>query len=82
MKLLGRSHRSKDAKKRIVYSLEKTKELLGLPEDYEIAFMAGSDTGAFEAAMWNLLGSRPVDSLYWESFGKDWFNDIANELKI
>ncbi len=44
--------------------------------------MPASDTGAIEMAMWNLLGSRPVEVLSWEVFGKDWKKDIEEQLKI
>lgn len=33
-------------------------------------------------AMWNLLGERPVDVVYFESFGKTWANDIQKQLKL
>ena len=33
-------------------------------------------------AMWNLLGSKPVEILAWEVFGNDWKKDILEQLKI
>lgn len=80
--ILGRSHRSKLGKSRLNLSVVKTKEILGLPEDYRVGIVPASDTGAFEMAMWSMLGPRPVDVFYWESFGKGWCNDIQNELKL
>ena len=44
--------------------------------------MTGSNTGALEAAMWSLLGSRGVDVMAWENFGKDWVIDVLDQLKI
>ena len=38
--------------------------------------------GAFEAAMWSLLGARPVTVLVWESFSEGWATDIAKQLKL
>mgnify|MGYP002620765373 FL=1 len=80
--LTGRSHRSKEGKARLALAIEKTRALLGLPDGYHVGIMPGSDTGAFEAAMWSLLGSRGVDVLAWEAFGKIWVVDILRELKI
>lgn len=80
--LLGRSHRAKDGKARLKRAIELTRALLAVPDDYLIAIMPGSDTGAFEAALWSMIGARPVDALAWESFGKIWITDIIKQLRI
>ncbi len=80
--LVGRSHRAKAPKARIAELLERSHALLGLPADYRIGLVPGSDTGAFEMAMWNLLGARGVDVLAFESFGYGWQSDIEGQLRI
>jgi phosphoserine aminotransferase len=80
--LVGRSHRAKAPKARLAELLDRSHALLGLPEGYRIGLVPGSDTGAFEMAMWNLLGARGVDVLAFESFGYGWQTDIENELEI
>jgi phosphoserine aminotransferase len=79
---LGRSHRSSTGKKHLQEAIEKTKKILGLPADYLLGIVPASDTGAFEMAMWNLLGERPVDVVYFEAFGKTWADDIQKQLKL
>jgi len=79
--VLGRSHRAKLGKDRLKRVLDETKALLELPSDYIVAIVAASDTGAVEAALWSLLGARPVDIFAWESFGKDWVTDCVKQLK-
>ena len=79
---LGRSHRSAIGKKALKDAIEKSKELLGLPEGYRLGIVPASDTGAVEMFLWSALGERPVDVCYWESFGKGWMADITNELKL
>ncbi|GJD08571.1 Phosphoserine aminotransferase [Galdieria sulphuraria] len=79
---LGRSHRSALGKAKLKNSIEKTKEILQLPQSYRVAIVPGSDTGAVEMALWSMVGPRPVDVCYWESFGKGWLTDIVNELKL
>lgn len=79
---LGRSHRSKPGKARLKQAIDLSKQLAGMPSDYLLGIMAGSDTGAFEAAMWTMLGARPVTALAWESFGEGWVTDITKQLKI
>lgn len=79
---LGRSHRSKEGKARLKLAITKTRALLGLPDDFRIGIVPGSDTGAFEAALWSLLGARGVDVLAWESFGKGWVTDIVRHLQV
>ena len=80
--VLGRSHRAKHPKAKIQSVLTKMRSLLGLPSDYHIAIVPGSNTGAVEMALWSLLGARGVDVLAWESFGKTWVADVLNQLKI
>ena len=79
---LGRSHRSKAGKARIKAVLDQSRTLLGLPDDYRIAIVPASDTGAVEMALWSLLGPREVDVLAWESFGQGWVTDIVKQLKL
>ncbi len=73
---LGRSHRARLPKQRLADAIEISQRLLGLPSDWKLGIVPGSDTGAFEIAMWSLLGSRPVDALVWESFSSDWAKDL------
>jgi len=80
--LLGRSHRSKPGKQKLQYAIDKTREVLGVPDDYLIGIVPGSDTGAVEMALWSLLGERGVDMLAWESFGAGWVTDVAKQLKL
>ncbi len=79
---LGRSHRSKIGKTRLAYCINLMRELLGLPDTHRIGIVPGSDTGAFEMAMWTMLGARPVTTLAWESFGEGWVTDAVKQLKI
>lgn len=79
---VGRSHRSSIGKARLKEAIEKTRSVLGVPDDYRIGVVPASDTGAIEMAMWSMLGERPVDVCHWESFGKTWFGDVTNQLKL
>jgi phosphoserine aminotransferase len=83
---LGRSHRSAAGKHKLGEVIERSRRLLGVPGDYRLAIVPGSDTGAVEAALWSLLGPRGVDVLAWESFGTGWAEDCrllkAGELRI
>jgi phosphoserine aminotransferase len=80
--LVGRSHRSIPGKKRIQEVIDKTRLVLGIPQDYRVGIVAGSDTGAVEMALWSMLGARGVEMLQWESFGKGWVGDVVNQLKL
>ncbi len=79
---LGRSHRASAEKAKLNKVITDSKALLGIPDDYIVGILPGSDTGAFELAMWNLLGERAVDILSWESFGGGWLSDIKNQLNL
>ena len=79
---LGRSHRAKIGKTRLGYCIDLMREMLQLPDTHRIGIVPGSDTGAFEMAMWTMLGARPVTALAWESFGEGWVTDAAKQLKL
>jgi phosphoserine aminotransferase len=79
---LGRSHRAKIGKTRLQYAIDLMREVLELPDTHRIGIVPGSDTGAFEMAMWTMLGAKPVTTLAWESFGEGWVTDAAKQLKL
>ena len=79
---LGRSHRAKIGKSRLAYCIDLMREVLQLPDTHRIGIVPGSDTGAFEMAMWTMLGARPVTTLAWESFGEGWVTDAVKQLKL
>lgn len=79
---LGRSHRAKIGKARLQYCIDLMREVLGLPDTHRIGIVPGSDTGAFEMAMWTMLGARGVTTLAWESFGEGWVTDAVKQLKL
>ncbi len=78
----GRSHRSKSQLSKLQEVISLSHSILGMPDEYKLAIVPGSDTGAFEMALWNLLGSRGVDVAAWEVFGKIWIVDIVSQLRI
>ena len=79
---LGRSHRAKIGKTRLAYCIDLMREQLGLPDTHRIGIVPGSDTGAFEMAMWTMLGARGVTALAWESFGEGWVTDAVKQLNL
>ncbi|MBA4773708.1 MAG: phosphoserine transaminase [Sphingomonas sp.] len=79
---LGRSHRSKIGKARLQHAIDLTRRVLRVPETHRIGIVPASDTGAYEMAMWTMLGARPVTTLAWESFGEGWVTDAAKQLKL
>ena len=81
-KVLGRSHRSGLGKQRLQLCIDLMRETLALPDSHRIGIVPGSDTGAFEMAMWTMLGQRGVTTLAWESFGEGWVTDAVKQLKL
>ncbi len=79
---LGRSHRATVGKTKLKAAIDGTREILGVPADYRIGIVPASDTGAYEMAMWTMLGQRPVEMVAWESFGAGWVTDAIKQLKL
>ena len=80
--MVGRSHRAEPARARIQEISDRSRAILGIPADWHLGIVPGSDTGAFELALWSLLGPRGVDLLAWESFGSGWVSDAVKQLKL
>lgn len=80
--LVGRSHRAAGPKARLLEVIERSRAVLGMPDDWKLGIVPGSDTGAIEMAMWSLLGVRPVDILAFESFSEAWATDAVKQLKL
>ncbi|OYY91671.1 MAG: phosphoserine aminotransferase [Sphingomonas sp. 28-66-16] len=79
---LGRSHRSKIGKARLQDAIDLIRKILKVPDTHRIGIVPASDTGAYEMAMWTMLGARPVTTLAWESFGEGWVTDAVKQLKL
>lgn len=79
---LGRSHRAAEGKAKLKRAIDKTAEILGVPEGYRVGIVPASDTGAVEIAMWSLLGARSCTMLAWESFGAGWVTDVVKQLGL
>jgi phosphoserine aminotransferase len=79
---VGRSHRATGGKAKLNQVIDLHRKTLNIPDDYRVAIVAASDTGAIEMAMWSMLGERGVDVLVWENFSNDWMIDVVNQLKI
>jgi phosphoserine aminotransferase len=79
---LGRSHRSAEGKAKLREVIDRSRAVLGIPDAWRIGIVPASDTGAFEMAMWSLLGARGVDAFAWESFGQGWVTDLEKQLRI
>jgi phosphoserine aminotransferase len=80
--LTGRSHRSAPGKAKLKAVIDRSKAMLGIPEDYRLGIVPASDTGAVEMALWSMLGARGVDMFTWESFGAGWVSDTLKQLKL
>ncbi|MFQ5415569.1 MAG: phosphoserine transaminase [Myxococcota bacterium] len=79
---VGRSHRARLGKQKLAAVIDRSRQLLGIPDDYRLGIVPASDTGAVEMALWSLLGARGVDLLAWESFGSGWVTDVTKQLKL
>ena len=69
-------------KKEINHLIKNVIDILSIPNEYYVGIVPGSDTGAVEIALWNLIGFQPVQMLVWDSFGNDWAKDLTEQLKV
>ena len=76
--LLGRLIRAPAVLARFRQGVQMTREVLEVPDSHRIVLIPGSDTGAMEAAMWGLLGPRPVQVMAYENFGRVWADDLKH----
>ncbi|HEX9815315.1 MAG TPA: phosphoserine transaminase [Myxococcota bacterium] len=79
---VGRSHRSKPGRAKLLDVIERSRRVLEIPDDHRVAIVPASDTGAMEMVLWSMLGARGVDVLAWESFGSQWVDDIIAQLQL
>lgn len=79
---LGRSHRAAEPKARLAEVISLSRSILGMPADWRLGIVPGSDTGAVEMALWSMLGARGVDIVSFESFGEGWATDVVKHLKL
>ena len=79
---LGRSHRSKPSRAKLLEVIERSRSVLGIPADHRVAIVPASDTGAMEMVLWSMLGARGVEILAWESFGSQWVDDVVAQLEL
>jgi phosphoserine aminotransferase len=79
---VGRSHRSRLGRAKLQEVIERSRRVLGIPEDHRVGIVPASDTGAMEMSLWSLLGARGVDLLAWESFGATWVDDTIEQLEL
>lgn len=80
--LMGRGIRAPEVVERFAYGLTLTREVLSPPDDYVLLYTPGSDTGAVEAALWGMLGERPVQVVAYENFGLTWLADVKTHLGL
>ena len=80
--LVSRSHRAAPAKQRLQRVIDQSRAILGIPDDYLLGIVPASDTGAFELAMWTMLGARGCDVVAFESFGSGWLTDAVKQLRL
>ncbi|WP_281896374.1 phosphoserine transaminase [Micromonospora humidisoli] len=79
---VGRSHRHPAGQQRLREVIRTSARLLGVPDGYRVAIVPGSDTGAIELAMWNLLGPLGAEVCCWENFGYTWLADVVSQLRV
>ncbi len=80
--LLGRGIRAPEVVERFAHGLRLTRAVLEVPESHVMLYTPGSDTGAVEAALWGMLGERPVQVVAYENFGLTWLADVKTHLGL
>jgi phosphoserine aminotransferase len=79
---IGRSHRAKEGLARLKEVIDRSRAVLGVPDDYRIAIVPGSDTGAVEMALWTLLGDAASIAWRGKPSVRTWVTDVDSVLRL
>jgi phosphoserine aminotransferase len=78
----GRSLRCNMIKDKIEELTNKTKNILKIPDNYQVGFVSGSDSGAVEMALWNMIGYTYLTIFDFGPFSRKWADDVTKQLKF
>ena len=77
LKNISRYHRSDSAQKYLNELLNKLKNFLKIPKEYNIFLTPGSCTGAMESVIWSVLSKETkITSIVYDYWGLEWSRSI------
>jgi phosphoserine aminotransferase len=80
--LLSRTHVSNHAKNEIKILLNRLKQILEVPDSFDLIFVPGSGSGAMAAAFLNFLNPGEIEVVTSGYFSNLWSNDLRAEFKL
>jgi phosphoserine aminotransferase len=75
--LIAQSNWTAEGLNRVKDVLNLTRDVLQIPSKHKIVLINGSATGATECALYNFLGTRPIQNLAYDVFGRRWGSEIS-----